>query len=271
MNTLRLLFPQWQGSSSERAKELYAGALSLKPLLPPDTLELEIEQVDTETSNKILHYGDIILNFEEALGVIQNAKPQKLVTIGGDCGVDVAPVTYLNSIYKDLAVAWIDTHGDLNTPESSPSKAFHGMVLRTILGESDAALLEKLPSRLSPDQIFLAGVREFDPPELSYFEENRLKLFGIKDLENNQDALVEVMQSRGFKNLHIHLDLDVLDSSAFASTCYPTANGLSVEGLLKLLELLHKDMNVVGFTITEFAPVNDTDSQTVKRVLEFIP
>jgi arginase len=270
MDTLRLLFPQWQGSGHARAKELYQGALSIKPFLPPDTVELEIEQVDTETSNKILHYGDIILNTEEALDVIQKATPKKLVTIGGDCGVDTAPVTYLNNLYKDLAVVWIDTHSDLNTPESSPSKAFHGMVLRTILGEGDAALLEKLPSRLAPDQIFLAGVREFDPPELSYFEENRLKLFGIRDLETNQDALVEVMQARGFKNLHIHLDLDVLDSGEFASTCYPTSNGLSVKGLLKLLGLLQKDMHVVGFTMTEFAPVNDTDSEIVKGVLESI-
>jgi arginase len=270
MDTLRLLFPQWQGSGHERAKELHSGALSLKPFLPPDTVEAEVEDVDTETSNKIQHYGDIILNFEEALEVIQKALPKKLVAIGGDCGVDAAPITYLNSIYKDLAVVWIDTHGDLNTPESSPSKAFHGMVLRTILGEGDEALLEKLPSKLSPDQIFLAGVREFDPPELSYTEENRLKLFGIKDLETNQDALIEVMQARGFRSLHIHLDLDVLDKNEFASTCYPTANGLSIEGLLKLLELLQKDMSVVGFTMTEFAPVNDTDIETVKRILESV-
>jgi arginase len=270
MDTLRLLFPQWQGSGHERAKELYQGARSLKPFLPPDTVEIEVEDVDTETSNKIQHYGDIVLNIEEALSIIQNARPKKLITIGGDCGVDAAPATYLNSIHEDLAVVWIDTHGDLNTPESSPSKAFHGMVLRTILGESDLAILEKLPSKLSPDQIFLAGVREFDPLELSYVEENRLKLFGIKDLETNQDALTEVIQARGFKNLHVHLDLDVLDPNEFTSTCYPTANGLSVAGLLKLLELLQKDLNVVGFTVTEFAPVNSTDSETVKRVLEAI-
>jgi arginase len=276
MDTLRLLLPQWQGSGHERAKELYTGALSLKPFLPEGTVAIEVEEVDTETSNKIMRYADIILNTEEALEVIRTASPKKLFTVGGDCGVDAGPVTYLNSVYKDLAVVWIDTHSDLNTPESSPSKSFHGMVLRTILGEGDAALLEKLPSKLSPDQIFLAGVREFDPPELSYSEENRLKLFGIKDLETNQDALIEVMQARGFKNLHIHLDLDVLDESEFASTCYSTANGLSVEGLLKLLELLQKDMNVVGFTMTEFAPVNTggnenhSDIETVKRVLESI-
>jgi arginase len=271
MDTLRLLFPQWQGSGHTKAKNLYEGAKSLKAFLPSDTTELDIEQVDTETANNIMRYADIVLNIEEALSAIQAAKPKKLVTIGGDCGVDAAPATYLNSLYKDLAVIWIDAHPDLNTPESSPSKSFHGMVLRTILGESDEAIIEKLPSKLFPDQIFLAGVRgEFDPPELTFFEENRLKLFGIKDLETNQDALVEVMQARGFKNLHIHLDLDVLDPTEFASTCYPTPNGLSVEGLLKLLELLAKHMNVVGFTLTEFAPVNDTDIDVVKRVLEAI-
>jgi arginase len=270
-NTLSLLFPQWQGSGHAKAKELLNGALALKSLLPSNVTELEVENVETETSNNILRYADIVLNLEEALHLIREAKPKKLVTIGGDCGVDAAPVTYLNSLYKDLAVVWIDAHADLNTPESSPSKSFHGMVLRTILGEGDAAMLEKLPSRVFSDQVFLAGVREFDPPELSYFEENRLKLFGIKDLETNQDALVEVIQARGFKNVHIHLDLDVLDPSEFASTCYPTPNGLSVAGLLKLLEMLQKDLHVVGFTLTEFAPINATDINVVKRILEAAP
>jgi arginase len=267
MDTLRLLFPQWQGSGSERAKELLTGVMSLKPLLPSSMTELETEDVDTETSNNILHYADIVLNLEEALHVIGEANPKKVATIGGDCGVDAAPITYLNKVYKDLAVVWIDAHADLNTPASSPSKSFHGMVLRTILGEGDSSVLEKLPSRVLPDQVFLAGVREFDPPELSYSEENRLKLFGIKDLETNQDALVEVIQARGFKNVHIHLDLDVLEPNEFASTCYPTPNGLSISGLLKLLEILQKELNVVGFTLTEFAPVKDADIDIVRRIL----
>lgn len=271
MDTLRLFFPQWQGSGSERAKELLTGVMSLKSLLPSSMTELETEDVNTETANNILHYADIVLNLEEALHIIQEANPKRLVTIGGDCGVDAAPITYLNKVYKDLAVVWIDAHADLNTPESSPSKSFHGMVLRAILGEGDTVILEKLPSRVFPDAVFLAGVREFDPPELSYFEENRLKLFGIKDLETNQDALVEVIQARGFKNVHIHLALDVLEPNEFASTCYPTPNGLSVSGLLKLLKLLQKDLNVVGFTLTEFAPANDTDIETLKRILEAAP
>ena len=216
MDTLRLFFPQWQGSGSERAKELLTGVMSLKSLLPSSMTELETEDVNTETANNILHYADIVLNLEEALHIIQEANPKRLVTIGGDCGVDAAPITYLNKVYKDLAVVWIDAHADLNTPESSPSKSFHGMVLRAILGEGDTVILEKLPSRVFPDAVFL-------------------------------------------------------DPSEFASTCYPTPNGLSVPGLLKLLKLLQKDLNVVGFTLTEFAPANDTDIETLKRILEAAP
>ncbi|MGL4610410.1 MAG: arginase family protein [Trueperaceae bacterium] len=270
MDTLQLLFPQWQGSGHARAKELRNGALSLRDVLAMNSKEVDIEDVDTETSQNILRYADIVLNLEEALNIIQAAKPKRILTIGGDCGVDAAPVRYLNHYYKDLAVLWIDAHADLNTPESSPSKSFHGMILRTLLGEGDATILDKLSSPLSADQVFLAGVREFDPPELAYSQEQRLKLFGIKDLESNQDALVEVMQTRGFKNLHIHLDLDVLDPSTFASTCYPTPNGLSVDGLLQLLAMLCKNLNVVGFTLTEFTGTRESDKDVVKRILEKI-
>ena len=56
--------------------------------------------------------------------------------IGGTCGAEIAPVAYLNNHYEsDLAILWFDAHGDLNTPKTSLSGHFHGMVLRTLLGE----------------------------------------------------------------------------------------------------------------------------------------
>jgi arginase len=253
---------------------LYEGAQQILGLLPEKSFESisVLAKEERTVENDILGYSSLLRHLQEAHGKLETSNAEKLVTIGGDCSVDVAPVWYLNKKYKgDLAVLWIDAHADLNTPASSPSKAFHGMVLRTLLGEGDARMLELSPLKLFPDQVFLVGTREFDPPELAYFEENRIRLIGVRDIEHNADALIEVVQARGFKNVHIHLDLDVLDPASFSSTCYPTANGVSLDSLIELMQLVKGNLNVVGFTLTEYAPVESKDLENVKKILESIP
>ena len=60
----------------------------------------------------------------------------KIATLGGDCGVDMIPISYLNKKYKcGLGIFWIDAHADIHTPESSPSQNFHGMPIRIMMGK----------------------------------------------------------------------------------------------------------------------------------------
>ena len=103
------------------------------------------------------------------LDAISARRPQRIFTIGGTCGGELAPVAYLNAHYRgDLAVVWLDAHADLNTPESSPSGRFHGMVLRTLLGAGPESLVSLVSRRLAPQQIVLAGVRDFDRDEATF-------------------------------------------------------------------------------------------------------
>jgi len=63
-----------------------------------------------------------------------------LLAIGGDCGADLGPAAQaLRRHDGELAIVWIDAHADFNTPASSPSGAFHGMVLRSLTGIGPAA------------------------------------------------------------------------------------------------------------------------------------
>ena len=76
----------------------------------------------------------------------------------------------------DLAVVWIDAHADLNTPESSPSGAFHGMVLRAIVGDGIDPL--RLSPGIPPSRIVLAGTRAVDAEEQRFIDEH-----GIRDID----------------------------------------------------------------------------------------
>jgi arginase len=111
-----------------------------------------------------------------------------VVTTGGDCGVDVAPIAAARARYGDrLTVLWIDAHPDLYTPQTLPSGSFHGMVLRTLLGEGPALLVPE--QRVAPEQVILAGVRTGGSAEYEYMEKAGLRRYGVEDFEKVLDGL----------------------------------------------------------------------------------
>lgn len=268
--TLNLLFPQWQGSG--HTNELYTGAMLLHerlqklakfesvPIQPTQKLTIEKE---------ILGYSAIITQLSTARKIIQQYNPAKIFVIGGDCGVDVAPISFLNQKYNsDLAVVWIDAHGDLNTPSTSPSKHFHGMPLRVLLGEGDEQIIQLSFSRLEPKQVFLVGGRDFDPPETSYLRQKNISLFPPQTIGDDHQQLIEAIAKTNYNNLYIHCDLDVIDPVYFPFVKCPATNGLSVEVITLLLQHLQSNFNVVGFSITESAAMDELALAKIESIIQ---
>ncbi len=89
---------------------------------------------------------------QEALARIDD----RVITVGGDCAVDIAPIAAARARYGDLlTVLWIDAHPDVYSPQTLPSGAFHGMVVRALLGEGPAGLTPEQP--LAPQQVIIGG------------------------------------------------------------------------------------------------------------------
>lgn len=134
--------------------------------------------------------------------------------------MEPAPVSWLNRYYDgDLAVIWFDAHGDLNTPASSPSKHFHGMPLRALLGEGDPVVVKE-----------------------------------VAELTSDSGSLVEAVREKGIGQVYIHIDLDVLEPRIYPNIKHPTANGLSPEELLGLLSGLAAEFRIAGCSILEYLP-----------------
>lgn len=254
--TLNILFPQWQGSGT--TNELYHGAMSIYKRLENQGRFVRVSVPLNQTltiENRILGYSPILQQLSEAREMIWQHNPDRLFVIGGDCSIDIAPISFLNRRHnRDLAVVWIDAHADLNTPASSPSHHFHGMPLRVLLGEGDAKIIEFLDSVLSPSQVFLVGARDFDPPEKNYLKQKNITLFTPEKIQDNSQNLIEAIADFNYQNIHIHCDLDAIDPLEFPFVKCPAANGLSRESIGELLQKLDSRFNLVGFSITEFAP-----------------
>lgn len=260
MKNLFLHFPQWQGSG--KTNELFSGAKKIcKKLNNYDWTEVPVvEQEDLLIENQILGYASIRKQLENATKIISDFNPEKIFTVGGGCDVEIAPVNYLNKQYDgNLSIVWLDAHGDLNTPTSSPSKNFHGMPLRTILGEGDSTMLRYVSHPIKPEQLYLIGVRELDEPESDYIQKNHLQIFELA----NEEKAVELANILNGNNIYIHIDLDVIDPLEFLDVKCPTHQGISLQVLTKFLSTIEKVGNIVGGSVVEFVPNDQNDSSDV--------
>ena len=201
--------------------------------------------------NKVLEVKNNILGFDQIraqlLGLqrlIDEHKPETIFTVGGGCGVEIPVVSYLNETYSDLSVFWFDAHGDLNSPDSSVSKHFHGMPVRFLCDQFlnfDGLRIVKVPHK----NISLIGTRDLDPPEAEYIRSSGIRLISVDDVIDKK--LLQQETERRREKAYIHIDLDVIDPAYYRNVKCPTENGLSIKHLYESIKLIKKSFDVVGF------------------------
>ena len=198
---------------------------------------------------------DAIVAHAKALAkVLADAEPP-IFNFGADCGGELAVVARLNQHYRGrLGVVWFDAHADLNTPATSPSANFHGMVLRTLAGEGPAGLAELVPVPVEPGRIAFSGLRDTDPAEREY-----IALHGIPILDR-----FETLDAGD--PVYVHVDYDVLDGALYPDSVYPTSNGLHLDELISKLCWLRAHRKIAGMSLTEYAPRNGDDA-TLRRLI----
>jgi len=167
---------------------------------------------------------------EQQTDELAAALPERPVVLGGCCCAHVGAIAGLARRGRRLAVVWLDAHGDLNTPETSPSGNEWGMPLRAAL---DAGLVRAA-------DVALVGARNLDPPEREY-----MASVGIDD--DVERALA------GSDAVYVAFDVDVLDPSEAA--CFvPEPDGLSVAAAQALLRELTGRMPAAGMGLTGLVP-----------------
>ena len=262
----RVFFPLWMGAGVK--SRVPDGARALRVALGGDALEIPVaEDANLLKTDRIKAKPELLEAFKRAAVILEPF--ERVALLGGDCSSDFALVAHSNRVYNgDLAVVWLDTHADMNTPQSSPSGHHHGQVLRALLGDSDNDFSALLPKPLEPAQVFLAGVRDFDAAELHYVQAKRIPVFAPHHLRDAPDALARAVATAGFTKVHIHLDLDILDARAFHSTGFSSEGGLTVAELKAVIVALKSRFELASFAVTEYAPaLQDNDLETVLELI----
>lgn len=271
-NSLRLLFPQWQGTPvdvvHDRLPELTKDqAISghslsgrmLQMLVP--TSETPVAEVPISTSRQRLavsggiYARDVLLaQLRAARDILAERDPARVLTLGGDCSVSIAPFSHLARRYDgDLAVLWLDAHPDLTTPGDAYT-GFHAMALATLLGVGDSEFTRAMPAHLDPAQVLLVGLRAGDADALARQSELGVAGCSPADVARDSSAVLDWLRATGASRVAIHLDLDVLDPRELTTTTATEPSGLRLTQLLRLLGDVSEVGSVVGFTVAEHLP-----------------
>ena len=255
--TTVLCVPQWQGSASGDAPRLMAGARRAAGLIPAGAVVTVPVLENGGAKVAGIRAFDVLLENQRLTQDALAGIDDQVITVGGDCAVDIAPIAAARVRYGDmLTVLWIDAHPDVYSPQTLPSGAFHGMVVRALLGDGPAGLTPEQP--LSPQQVIIGGERAGVVSEHEYLAKTGLRRHGVDDLERVLEGL------RG--PVYVHIDLDVLEPTAFGSTCYPLPNGVQPQ---RLIDLVSQVDDIIGAAITEHAPsgdVNGGEAEVIRRL-----
>lgn len=275
--------PLWQGGTRT---EYHFGAQLLAWLAPAAEGPVETVPIPEPEPGETLGLENgmtgrsvVLRHLREARQAIERHRPARIVTLGGDCLVDLAPIAYLNAHYQGkLGVLWVDAHPDVMPPNAHPHA--HEHVLGALLGRGDPDLTGEVETPLAPSLVMYAGLDAWSPIEDDVIRELGLRHAGAATLAETSSPVLDWIASQHIEHLAIHFDLDVLDPSAFRPLLFnkpglpPDAfpgvprGRMLPDQVVRLLRDVASACDVVGLAITEHLP---WDTLAMRNMLRQLP
>ena len=197
------------------------------------------------------------------------------LVLGGDHSVALGSLVGMARARGPGGVVWIDAHGDLNTPETSPSGNVHGMVLAAALGLAGDAFRREgwqIPA-VDPGKLALVGVRSLDEGERELLGTIDAKVFTMSEIDRigvepcMREALAHA-SGAGF--LHVSLDMDVVDPDYAPGVGTPVRGGLSYREAHLALETVAEYGRTDSIDVVEVNPILDRENATGLLAVELV-
>lgn len=268
MKTIRLLYPDYVSGGLDT---YYFGANLLAHILPKNKNQplIKVDIAQPNSANKIITdgiyaKGEVLSGIQNAMAKIEKENPDKIITIGGNCLVSLAPFDYLHGKYKNTGIVWIDAYPDVSSPKDGYPNA-HAMVLGSLMGYGDNSLSNMMKNnKFNPDEILYVGLQNLHDYQKNFLNNTGVnyKIQTNKFISNNE---IHKFIKR-FDHILVHFDIDVLDEHFFHSTYFANselvgdgAGGgkMTIEKLTEILRCITDNSDIVGFTIAEYLPFDE--------------
>lgn len=211
------------------------------------------------------------------------------IVLAGDHGSAGGTIAGIKKAFPNerLGVIWIDAHGDLHTPYTTPSGNMHGMPLAVALNqdnldcrkndvpEDTVVLWEQLKSiggngpKIHPEDLVFIAVRDTEDEEDAMMKRLSLKNFKIEEVNESGAEKIAANALDCLKKcdlIYISFDVDSMDPKATSfGTGTPVRNGLMPKQAKQLLNVLAKSPKTV---CVEFVEVNPCLDEKLNRMGE---
>ncbi|MCY4540110.1 MAG: arginase family protein [Chloroflexi bacterium] len=198
--------------------------------------ELDADWLDIQPDFQA--FDDPVVAVNRALADTIKAFPDKVpVVFANDCTSCLGMVKGLAR--RAPAVLWYDSHGDFNTPETTPSGFLGGMPLAALVGRGNQHLMRGIDLEpIAESDVIVSDARNLDPEEEIMLRESQVTIYETLDALN-QAVLPQ-------KPLYIHFDTDVVDCEDMPAMSYPEPDGPSLEESIDSLRQIRAKRETVG-------------------------
>jgi arginase len=257
----------------------------------------------TELGHKVVDEGDIVIKNMEELKVgherarylteiaraaaIIARKIERIMglghfplVLGGDHSIAVGTVSgiaaYAQRRDQRVGLLWIDAHGDINTPETSPSGNIHGMPLAALLGFGAGELtgVAGPPPKVHAANVALVGIRSLDAGEKRRLKETGVQVHTMSDIDRHgvhrvmQKALARVTDGTDY--VHVSFDLDAVDPTVAPGVGTPVKGGLDYREAHLIMEVLADAGVMTSLEMVEVNPILDQGNASAAFAVELV-
>jgi arginase len=234
-----------------------------------------VPEATDEGSESARYLGPIKQACERVAGLVDEAVGQGFLplVLGGDHSIAMGTLGGMAKARGPGGALWIDAHGDLNRPSTSPSGNVHGMPLAAAFGAAGEAFGSEVYPTPSVTRAALVGVRSLDPGERDLIKDLDVRVFTMSELdrmgvERVLTEALEFLADTAF--LHVSLDLDAVDPMFAPGVGTPVRGGLSYREAHLALELVAESGRLDSLEVVEVNPILDRENETGRLAVELV-
>jgi arginase len=202
------------------------------------------------------------------------------VVLGGDHSIAIGSCSGVSDFFrkqsKKIGYLWLDAHGDMNTPDSSPSGNVHGMPLAALIGYGAPELVELLgyKPKIEPRNVAIVGVRDLDPKERRLVKDSGVHALTMRDIDERgmREVMSEALRFAmdDTDGVSVSLDMDVIDPSEAPGVGTPVRGGITYREAHLAMEMIADSEAMVSLEIVEINPVIDLHNTTALLGVEMV-
>ncbi len=202
------------------------------------------------------------------------------LVLGGDhsiaSGTIAGVAAHFRKQEKRIGLIWLDAHGDMNTPETSPSGNIHGMPMAAIMGYGPPELTEiaGFKPKIKPHSVAMVGIRDLDSKERRMIKEAGIHVFTMRDIDERgmREVMTEALRfaTDDTAGVAVSLDMDFVDPSEAPGVGTPVRGGVTYREAHLALEMIADSRSMVSFELVEINPVIDLHNTTATLGVELV-